>query len=148
MRPIGAAFSPDGHWVAYSTRENTRPSSLLFVQPFPATGATYQISSNAEDAHHPLWSPDGKVLFFAAGPGRFVASEITATPGFAFSPATLLPARFQLDSPNVERSFDITPDGKRFVGLIDATLSGASTEPPIQVVVNWFDELRAKVPSK
>jgi Tol biopolymer transport system component len=59
--PINAAFSPDGRWIAYQSGDSGRDN--LFVQPFPPTGATFQISRN-EDAHHPAWSRDGKELFY------------------------------------------------------------------------------------
>ncbi|OFW20401.1 MAG: hypothetical protein A3H97_20960 [Acidobacteria bacterium RIFCSPLOWO2_02_FULL_65_29] len=59
----GAVFSPDGRWVAYASREG-RTSSAVYLQPFPPTGAKYQISKNADDAHHPVWSPDGAELVF------------------------------------------------------------------------------------
>jgi hypothetical protein len=49
-----------------------------------------------------------------------------------------------------ERNNDITLDGKRFLGVVIAgqTASGASAAPQIQVVLNWFEELKARVPTK
>ena len=41
------------------------------------------------------------------------------------------------------RSYDATPDGERFLLL---KLPPERRRPRIQVVLNWFDELRAKVP--
>src|SRR5262249_21446869 len=61
--PTTAVFSPDGRWVAYSAREKGRLRNSLYVQPFPPTGAKYQINRE-EDGHHPLWSSDGKRLFY------------------------------------------------------------------------------------
>lgn len=49
------------------------------------------------------------------------------------------------------RTYDISRDGQRFLGLIDATQatpSGAAEGPQIQVVLNWFDELKRRVPVK
>ena len=42
--PTGAVFSPDGRWVAYTSTERNRPT--IYVQPFPATGAQYQLPSD------------------------------------------------------------------------------------------------------
>ncbi|MBK5297541.1 MAG: serine/threonine-protein kinase, partial [Vicinamibacteria bacterium] len=146
----GAVFSPDGRWVAYASREG-RTSSAVYVQPFPATGARYQISKNADDGHHPVWSPDGAELVFTPGPvPRLDAVRVTTQPSFTFSEATPVPRPFQNLSPLFERPYDISRDGQRFLGLIDAaqTQAGAPAAPQIQVVLNWFEELKAKVPTR
>ena len=54
---VSAAFSPDGHWIAYSHHLG------VFVEPFPATGAKYQIPQRT--GTHPFWSPDGRGLYFS-----------------------------------------------------------------------------------
>src|SRR5207244_1144672 len=46
--PLNSEFSPDGRWVAYTLRENF---ATIYVQPFPATGAKYQISKD-DFGHH------------------------------------------------------------------------------------------------
>jgi len=145
----GAVFSPDGRWVAYASREG-RTSSAVYVQPFPPTGAKYQISRNADDGHHPVWSPDGAELIFTPGPGAPLnAVRVTTQPSFTFSEATPVPRSFQVSSRIFERPYDISRDGQRFLGLIDAatTQAGAPAAPQIQVVLNWFEELKAKVPT-
>src|SRR5687767_9409077 len=81
---INAVFSPDGRWVAY---QSTEPGNgELFVQPFPSAGTTkYQIhKSGVSINHHPLWSPDGKELFYIPGPNRFLAVPISTQSGFMF----------------------------------------------------------------
>ena len=49
----GAVFAPDGKWVAYASGEGRR-TPAVYVQPFPTTGAKYQISKNEEAGHHPV----------------------------------------------------------------------------------------------
>jgi Tol biopolymer transport system component len=147
----GAVFSPDGRWVAYASQEG-RPLSAVYVQPFPPTGAKYQISKNADDGHHPIWSPDGAELLFGLGQGStsLNAVRITTQPSFTFGEATPVPRPFQSSAPAFERPYDISRDGQHFLGLIDAAQaqSGAPAAQQIQVVLNWFEELKARVPSK
>jgi hypothetical protein len=117
------------------------------VQPFPPTGAKYQISMNADDGHHPVWSPDGAELVFSPTAGRFNAVRVTTQPSFTFSEATPVPLPFQTSGPSFERPWDISRDG-RFLGLVDAaqTQAAAPAVPQIQVVLNWFEELKRLAP--
>src|SRR5713101_1984253 len=114
-------FSPDGRWVAYASQEG-RLSSAVYVQPFPPTGAKYQISKNADDGHHPIWSPDGAELLFGLGPGtlNLNAVRVTRQPSFTVGEAMPVPRRFQGAAPAFERPYDISRDGQHFLGLIDA----------------------------
>jgi Tol biopolymer transport system component len=147
--PTGAIFSPDGRWVAYSTRERSAPTNVVFVQPFPATGAKSQVSSNAEDGHHPIWSADGKELIYTPGPGgRLAAVTVSTTKGFAFGPAQAINAGINNMAPSNQRPFDAARDGK-ILGLRSAGAGGATaSRPRIEVVLNWFEELRARAPVK
>ncbi len=147
----GAVFSPDGRWVAYASREG-RPLGAVYVQPFPPTGAKYQISKDADNSAGPVWSPDGAEIFFTPGAGtRLNAVRVTTQPSFTFSEATPVPRPFQNSPPNVERPYDISRDGQRILGLTNAdatTQTGAPAAPQIQVVLNWFEEFKAKVPAQ
>jgi eukaryotic-like serine/threonine-protein kinase len=152
--PTGARFSPDGRWVAYASTERGMTAMTIYVQPFPATGAKYQLfvkeSSNtpANTPHKVAWSPDGNELFYVPRLGGFEAVSVTTQPTFAFGNAMPVPRPFQPGHPNSRTLYDITPGGK-FVGLISVgrTPSGPFTAPQIQVVLNWFEELRARVPT-
>src|SRR5206468_625712 len=56
-----ATVSPDGHWVAYQSDEATGVGNPdIYVQPFPPTGAKFQITKNG--GNNPIWSPAGKEL--------------------------------------------------------------------------------------
>ena len=125
----------------------------IHVQPFPPTGANYQLfvkasrNTPANTPHKVAWSPDGAELFYVPRLGGFEAVSVTTKPTFAFGNAVTVPRPFQPGPPNSRTLYDITPGGK-FVGLVPAerTSSGDFTAPQIQVVLNWFDELRTRVP--
>jgi eukaryotic-like serine/threonine-protein kinase len=144
-QPMSATFSPDGRWVAYSAA-STDGGTEIFVQPFPATTAKYKIVSASI---HPFWSPDGKELFFSRL-GEFARVGITTAPSFTFSvPIQLSRENFINGGPRAERNIDVTPDGKYFVGVIRPNqLQSAINSPAIQVIENWFEELKQRVSVK
>jgi hypothetical protein len=148
--PINATFSPDGHWVAYTTAKSTQSSSAVFVQPFPATATNqrFQISRD-DDGHHPVWSPGGDEVTYIPGPGRFSAVTVRTQPTFMPEfPRSITRASFLFQGRTNERNHDILPDG-RFIGVVVASGSGqaaTSTRPEVHVVLNWIEELKQRVP--
>ena len=139
----GSVFSPDGHWLAYS---ETGPEQI-YVQPFPPTGTTYQITN--EGGCCPLWSPDGKQIFYLDdfSPSRLIAVDIQTRPAFVIGQSTPLHIEgfFQGNGP---RDYDITPDGKQFIVAFRPEEAQAADRPiqQINVVLNWFEELKHRVP--
>ena len=151
--PINAVFSPDGRWVAYYSNETGRDA--IYVQPFPATGAKYQIPKRdpTQNDHHPVWSSDGKELFYIPMPGALAAISVTTRPDFSFGSPVPVPRKFTTAGSSAQtdiRNYDLTPDGK-ILGLMDTseqTQSGNPGAPEFRVVLNWFEELKARVPTK
>ena len=145
MAPV---FSPDGKWVAY-TATSTPQDGLFATWVIPASGGTKQ---RVGEGIHPLWSPDGMELFVQEI-SRFVGRRVFTAPSLAFgNPSPLPNVRLRVIGINVERNYDILPDG-RFLGVVgEAEASGrqqaATLAPQVQVVVNWFEELRRIAPAK
>ena len=149
-RPLIAApagdpsVSPDGRWIAYKSPESGR--NEVYVQPFQVTGAKFQVTTAGGD--HPLWSPDGRQLFYTTlGSARqIVAVDVQTQPTFAFQKATRLPIDGILSTG--PRSYDITPDCKQFIVMLpqSATDSGKAPADQISVTLNWFEELKQRVP--
>jgi Tol biopolymer transport system component len=156
-------FSRDGRWFAYTSTESrgtVGPLGLdIFVQPFPPTGAKYRLTTTG--ARTALWSPDGKELFYAdssaelrIGAGHLVAVDIRTQPTFSFGKPTPLTIGESVQFVGKGRQYDITPDGKQFVVVMDASASatGAGTRRPplsqINVVLNWQEELKQRVPTR
>jgi len=142
-----AAFSPDGRWIAYGSNESGNRFQI-YVQPFPKTGAAkYQISREGGEA--PLWSPDGKELFYYQTETRsLLAVPIQTQPTFTFGNPVPIPIE-RIVQGNTGRRYDITPDGMRFLVLLPADQSDESRQTlKINVVLNWFEELKQRVPAK
>ena len=130
---IQGEFSPDGHWVAYSSNESGRFE--VYVQPFPGPGGKWQISSAGGSM--PAWRRDGKELFYLAADRKMMAVPVQIGAAFeAGTPTALFPARLKSDP---DRHFDVSADGQRF--LVTMPL-GEETTPPITLVQNWTALLR------
>jgi len=101
---------------------------------------------------HPFWSADGKELFYNSGIFETSVVSITTRPSFAFGAAARIPTGLRTRSPSptgAPRAIDITRDGK-IIGVIgaDQTQSGTRAASQIQVVLNWFEELKQRVGTK
>jgi eukaryotic-like serine/threonine-protein kinase len=141
---VHASFSPDGRWVAYTSTE-INGNAYIFVQPYPATGAKYQVTT--ELGAVPLWSPDGKQIFYWSA-GKIFSIDVRTEPSFSFgkpAPLPLPPVRQIVPG---FRSYDITPDGQRFIMVMSGAPTAGQTfaAPQIDVVLNWFEELKQRVP--
>ena len=138
-------FSPDGRWVAYSASDQGITGTQVYVQPFPPSGARYQLFARAGDfPHHPLWTPDGKELFYVPRVGELEAVTVDAEPTLVFGNPVRVPRTFPTAAPTTPRTFDIAPNGK-IVGVVVPTLNPTTgaRQRSIHVVLNWFEELKA-----
>ena len=146
--PVNSVISPDGRWIAYTVREALR--GQLFVQAMQPPNARYKLSSDTTAQHHPLWSPDGKDLFFFSGDSFFLV-PITLGAGATWGASVKIPNIPSMHTAISPRNYDVFPDGREFVWTQAA--DAASTSPPtpgpfLHVVLNWFDELKALAPRK
>jgi serine/threonine-protein kinase len=135
-----SAFSFDGRWVAYTARDGR--AFLVYVQPFPATGAKYQIWS---DGIQSVWSKRGLELF-SLSRTQLQSVKITTRPAFTFS--TPAPVRIGgvVGFGPTAQNIDTMPDGQHF--LVLANPEGNDAAPEIQVVLNWPEDLTRRMPVK
>jgi len=132
----GARFSPDGHFIAYYSDDSG--SYEVYVQPFPASGAKWQISSGG--GMQPRWRRDGKELFFMGPEKKLMAVDVNLGNGTfeAGVPKMLFQTR-SIGYPVPRNTYECSPDGRRF--LINALQSDAGSTP-ITVIVNWTADLK------
>jgi serine/threonine-protein kinase len=150
-------ISPDGRWIAYTSTESNQGE--IYVRPFPDvdSGGRWQVSTNG--GHSPLWSPDSKELFYRNGDATVavpVETDPTFSPG---NPKTLFQRTyFGLEIQPLKTTltaWDISPDGKRFLMIKlpaaanEESSKGSTTAEPrkIIIVLNWFEELKKRVPA-
>jgi serine/threonine-protein kinase len=133
-------FSPDGHWLAYVTDESGRYE--IYVQAFPGPGGKWQIST--EGGTEPVWNPSGRELFYRSG-DKMMAADIATQPSFAAGKPRMLFAGQYVPTPVTYPNYDVSPDGQRFLMLKPAEQAQAAPTQ-INVVLNWFEELKRRVP--
>jgi len=135
-----AALSPDGKWLAYQSAQSGQAE--VEVRPFPDVNANrWTISTNG--GVRPKWSLNTQELFYLDGSAVMAVpydTEPTFNPGI---PDTL----FVGDHVNAvgRKSYDVAPDG-RFLMMKPVGTEGAGP-PRINVVLNFFEELRQRVPN-
>jgi Tol biopolymer transport system component/predicted Ser/Thr protein kinase len=134
-------FSPDGRWLAYISNESGHFE--IYVQPYPGPGGKWQIST--EGGTEPVWNPNGRELFYRSG-GKMMAVDITTQPGFAAGKPRMLFEGQYVPTPATTPNYDVGPDGQRFL-MIKSSESAEGAPTQINVVLNWFEELKQKVPT-
>jgi Tol biopolymer transport system component/predicted Ser/Thr protein kinase len=134
-------FSPDGRWLAYVSNESGRFE--IYVQPYPGPGGKWQIST--EGGIDPVWNPNGRELFYGSG-DKMMVVDIAAQPGFAAGkPRMLFEGRYER-APVPVANYDVSPDGQRFL-MLKPSEQAQAAPTQINVVLNWFEELKQKVPT-
>jgi Tol biopolymer transport system component len=136
----GAAFSPDGHWLAYNSFVSGLPQ--VFVSPYPGPGGRVQISTDG--GIEPRWSKNGHELFYLHATGGMLAVPYTVDKN-VFQPgkAQVLFSRiFELRAPYP--SYDVTPDSEHFI-MLQSNGKGTSGKVEPTVVLNWLGEVRRQV---
>jgi len=132
-------FSPDGHWIAYSSNESNR--SEVYVRPFPGPGKIHQISSYGGTS--PLWAKDGRQLFYRRLGAVWVV-DVRTDGGLVISrPRKLFEAPgYQASSPI--RAYDLSHEGRFLMVKLEQRNPTPVTE--MNLIQNWFEELKEKLP--
>jgi serine/threonine-protein kinase len=139
---VAPRFSPDRRWLAYVSDESGRPE--VYVRPFGGSDGKWQISTDG--GTEPVWSRDGRELFYRVGL-TLMAVPVDTAPNFtAGKPAVLFEGNYVAsDFPLTSAGYDVSSDGQRFLMVRDVEPLAATAE--IKVVVNWSEELKRRVPA-
>ena len=140
-----AEISPDGRYLAYQSNESGRFE--VYVRPFPQVDSgKWQVSTDG--GARAAWARNGHELFYFDGSLLMAVPVQTSGSTFSWGNAAKL-----FDSPYapsvVERDYDVSPDGKRFLMLKEHAAGGAGAATASMIVVlDWVEELKARVPGK
>jgi Tol biopolymer transport system component len=133
-------FSPDEHWLAYVSDETGHFE--VYVQPYPGPGGKWQISTDG--GMEPAWNPNGRELFYRSG-RKMMAVEIATQPGFTAGKPRVLFEGDYVPTPLQFPNYDVSQDGQRFL-MLKPSEQEAAAPTQINVVLNWFEELKQRVP--
>ena len=136
----GGQFSPDGRWMAYVSNESGQFE--VYVHPYPGPERKLQVST--QGGTHPKWNQNGKELFYRSG-NKMMAVDVSTHAGdiVLSQPRVLFEQRFAFGGAQTIPNYDVSGDGQRFVMIKDDSASGR-----LNVVLNWTEELKARVPVK
>jgi eukaryotic-like serine/threonine-protein kinase len=130
-------FSPDGRWIAYQSAESGKDE--IYVRPFdaaPSSATGAQITGkwmvSKDGGESPLWSHDGKELFYLSLGGMATAVDVNTTGIFQ---AGIPKPLFKVSSGLVY--WDVTSDGKRFLMPSPSNSPSPNAGAPFTVVLNW-----------
>ena len=134
----GVRLSPDGRWMIYVSNESGR--NEIYLRGFPGPDRRWQVSTDG--GTQALWNPNGREIFYRSG-NRMMAVELSATPNVVLSPPIVLfEQRYAYGAGITIANYDVTRDGQRFVMVKDESTAGR-----VNVVLNWFEELKRLAPA-
>jgi eukaryotic-like serine/threonine-protein kinase len=130
-----AKFSPDGHWLSYTSEETGR--SEVYVVPYPGLNGKWQVSTNG--GAQARWRKDGKELIFVSPEGKLMSAAVSAAAGTfkAETPKPLFESRIVTTTRDVWQ-YDMTPDAQKFI--INSRME--HSQEPITLYANWPAEVR------
>jgi Tol biopolymer transport system component len=138
--------SPDGRWLAYESAM-VDPSEI-YVRPFPnVNGGLWRVSTAG--GTRPLWSRNGKELLYVGVDGSLlqVSVEVKGTTWNNRAPIKLFERRYFVGG-HSGRTYDVSPDGQRFLMVKAPGTEASAASPGVILVQHWDTELKRLVPTK
>jgi serine/threonine-protein kinase len=132
------AFHPRGDWIAYASDVSGRYE--VYIRRYPSGNDRRQISFDRGD--EPIWDPSGKMLYYRSG-NTMKAVAIEIEPSFSLGEPNNLFTEWA-ERNNIVRNYDFDSVNRRFIMV--KSLQEESTPTQINVVLNWFEELKRLVP--
>ena len=140
-----AEISPDGRFIAYQS--NASGKMEVYVRSFPQVDrGRRQVSIGG--GTRPVWARSGRELFYLDGSNALTSVLVSAS-GSTFtagSPGRIFETPYA--EPNPSRHYDVSLNGQRFLMLKDGPGESKASSGSLIVVLNWFEELKARVPVK
>ena len=134
----GAAFSPDGRWIAYVSNDSGRND--VYIRPYPGPGEKITIST--EGGNEVMWARNGRELFYRNSGGLFAVDITTGPPLRAGKPHKLFENDYE-PTASLWPNYDVSADGREFL-MVKTLQDDAPAQ--VDVVLKWASELARRVP--
>ena len=142
-------ISPSRKWLAYSSTESGQYE--VYVRSFPYVNVT-KLQVSAGGGTSPVWSPNERELFYLINDNCVMTTNVEIAPAFHLGPPKVVFKSIYLGASNnnIGHPWDVSPEGKRFLMMkpSPSAPTSATAVPKINIVVNWFKELKQRVPVK
>jgi Tol biopolymer transport system component len=138
--------SPDGHWLTYEADDTGRFE--IYVRPYPEVNSGHwQVSTTG--GTRPIWTRSGRELVYVSPTGALMGVGVARGPSWAATTPTLLVKEGYFTNPIwYGRSYDISPDGQRFLMIKEGGADGTTPAASFIVVQHWLEELKRLVPNE
>jgi hypothetical protein len=152
-RDFGGEISPDGRWLAYHSDESGEYQ--VYVRPFPDAQAGRRWTLSAAGGTRAAWARDGHELFYLDRDGMLtsVAMPMVGT-SLSPGPAVKILKTSYYNGSSIQgldlRAYDVHPDGQRFLMIkdLEASQNRPQNVAHMDVVLNWSEELKARLPAR
>ena len=139
-------ISQNGRWLAYESDESGQ--FQVYVRPFPdVNNGLWQVST--EGGTQPTWARDGQELLYVEPGGALMSARVGPGPVWkSGTPTKIVEGRYFYGNPvgAYGRTYDVSPDGKRFLML--KQVGDSDQSPQVVIVQHWLEELKQRVPVK
>ncbi len=140
------SISPNGAWLAYQESATPQDTNAeINIRPFPGVSRT---RTPVGTGSGPVFSRKGSELFFVNG-NTLLATPVTYEPNLRVgTPARLFESAAYVWA-TTGRAWDADPSGERFLMIRRPGVAAAGAAPKplrIDVVLNWLEELKRRLP--
>jgi serine/threonine-protein kinase len=139
-------ISPAGRWLAYEANDSGRFE--IYVRPVPEVNSgRWQVSTTG--GTRPIWARSGQELVYVSPTGALMGVGVARGPSWVATTPTVVVKEGYFTNLNWwGRSYDISPDGQRFLMIKEGGIDGTAAPASIIVVQHWVEELKRLVPTK
>ena len=149
VNQVDPVFSPDGRWIAYVSMTRNMPDVVVRRFPSSSSSPRWQISTGR--GKFPIWSRSSRELYYLDGDSHIMAVRYQTSDDVFTAEKPRQWSSTPLFRPlnNSLWNLDVAPDGQRFVALTLPTVSTTNAATVhMTVLLNFFDELRRRLPAR
>ena len=126
-------MSPDGKWIVYVSDETGQMN--IYLRPYGGAERKWTVSS--QGGTHPIWSADGRHIYYRFGDQMFAVDVTTVPDVHLGEPQVLFEKRFGFGQSITLANYSLSHDGREFLMVEDLAGGGH-----LDLVLNWLQTLK------